>query len=89
MVHDKTLEKALQDIESKRHKTNPFDERYLGLCLSAFAQACTSGWGSKYDTRCWPSTWPCVTFSNKVLGLAGGKRHACFRQRPHLGGERC
>ena len=46
MVHDKTLEKALQDIESKRHKKNPFDERYLGLCLSAFVQACTSGWGN-------------------------------------------
>lgn len=48
MVHEafsKTLEKALQDINSKRHKANPFDERYLGLCLSAFAQACTSAWG--------------------------------------------
>ena len=54
MVHDKTLEKALQDIDSKRHKTNPFDERYLRLCLSAFAQARDSAWG-KYDTRCYPA----------------------------------
>ena len=45
-MHDKTLEKALQDIESKHHKINPFDKRYLGLCLSAFAQACTSAWGT-------------------------------------------
>ena len=33
---DKVLVKALQDIDLKRHRRNPFDEKYLGLCLSEF-----------------------------------------------------
>ncbi|KAK9836035.1 hypothetical protein WJX81_007852 [Elliptochloris bilobata] len=36
---NRTLQKALQDIDLKRHRTNPFDERYLGLCLSEFVEA--------------------------------------------------
>ena len=33
---DKVLVKALQDIDLKKHRRNPFDEKYLGLCLSEF-----------------------------------------------------
>lgn len=32
------LDGALEDIQKKRHKRDPFREGYLRLCLSAFAQ---------------------------------------------------
>ena len=35
---DKVLVKALQDIDLKKHRRNPFDEKYLGLCLSEFEE---------------------------------------------------
>ena len=33
------LEAALEDIERKRHKKNPFDEKYVKLCHSDFKQS--------------------------------------------------
>ena len=32
----KVLDGALEDIQKKRHKRDPFREGYLRLCLSAF-----------------------------------------------------
>ena len=32
----KLVEYALEDIQKKRHKRDPFRERYLQLCLSSF-----------------------------------------------------
>ena len=32
------LSSAASDVDSKKHKKNPFDARYVQLCLSDFAQ---------------------------------------------------
>lgn len=32
----KLLDDAMEDIQKKRHKRDPFRERYLQLCLSSF-----------------------------------------------------
>ena len=32
------LSAAASDVDSKKHKKNPFHERYLQLCLTDFAQ---------------------------------------------------
>lgn len=31
---------AASDVDNKKHKKNPFDARYVQLCLSDFAQVC-------------------------------------------------
>lgn len=45
------LEKALQDIDLKRHRRNPFDARYLKLCLSDFAEV------ALMSQRPWPHVY--------------------------------
>lgn len=35
------LSSAASDVDSKKHKKNPFDSRYVQLCLSDFAQVTT------------------------------------------------
>ena len=32
------LSAAASDVDHKKHKKNPFDERYIQLCLSKFVQ---------------------------------------------------
>ncbi len=32
------LEATLEDVERKRHKKNPFDDRFLGFCLSRYEE---------------------------------------------------
>ena len=34
------LSAAATDVERKKHKKNPFDERYVELCLTSFAEVC-------------------------------------------------
>lgn len=38
-VTRKVLDGALEDIQKKRHKRDPFREGYLRLCLSVFEPA--------------------------------------------------
>lgn len=33
-----SLEATLEDVERKRHKKNPFDDRFLGFCLSRYEE---------------------------------------------------
>ncbi len=69
------LEQALEDIEKRRHKKNPFGEQYVQLCLSglqpqvggmdapAFSCTCTT-WPAAHESRvrC-PSTRQRQTFA--------------------------
>lgn len=34
------LSAAATDVERKQHKKNPFDERYVELCLTSFTEVC-------------------------------------------------
>lgn len=37
------LSAAASDVDNKKHKKNPFDERYIQLCLSKFVQVGRGG----------------------------------------------
>lgn len=34
------LAAAATDVERKKHKKNPFDDRYVELCLTSFTEVC-------------------------------------------------